>query len=280
LLGFYNIVRICCLEVENYHENDPPGHCGRQPVLILMTVVFVVVCPAVQPHQQNRTLGDLPRANGTEAAGRGLYIANGCVYCHTQSIRTIDWGMGAERIAQAGDYIVDQPILLGSQRTGPDLSQQGGEHPDDWHMAHFINPRVTRPLSIMPQFEYLGEDNLKLLTTYVQSLGLKDADLRVRRQQEWKARAIEAYEAGPEANVRWLHEHVPQGWRDLPNPISDQRGRSGARTQDLPGFLPGMPRSGRRRHGPGTTLDLPAAAQFHHPQRTAAPAAGSSTTRS
>jgi cytochrome c oxidase cbb3-type subunit II len=187
-------------------------------VLILMTVVFVVVVLPYS-HTSKTEPSEIFRARTeTEAAGRGLYIANGCVYCHTQSIRTIDWGMGAERIAQAGDYIVDQPILLGSQRTGPDLSQQGGEHPDDWHMAHFINPRVTRPLSIMPQFQYLGEDNLKLLTTYVQSLGLKDADLRVRRQQEWKARAIEAYEAGPEANVRWLHEHVPQGWRDLPNP--------------------------------------------------------------
>jgi cytochrome c oxidase cbb3-type subunit II len=183
-----------------------------------MTVVFVVV---VLPYTHtNRTQPSEIFRTRTQAeeAGRRLYIANGCVYCHTQSIRTIDWGMGAERIAQAGDYIVDQPILLGSQRTGPDLSQQGGEHPDDWHVAHFINPRFTRPLSIMPPFAYLGDENLKRLIAYVQSLGLKDADERLARQQHWKAPSIQAYEAGPDENVRWLHDHVPQGWRDLPNP--------------------------------------------------------------
>jgi cbb3-type cytochrome oxidase cytochrome c subunit len=57
------------------------------------------------------------------------------------------------------------------QRTGVDLSQEGGEHPDDWHIAHFVNPRYTRPLSIMPPFEFLGEARIGTLTRYVQSLG-------------------------------------------------------------------------------------------------------------
>jgi cbb3-type cytochrome c oxidase subunit II len=153
-----------------------------------------------------------------EATGRNLYIANGCVYCHSQSIRSIDWGLGAQRIAQAGDYVADRPILLGSARTGPDLSQEGGEHPDDWHMAHFINPRYTRPNSIMPAFEYLGTENILKLTGYVQSLGFKDADARVARQKFWKEMVIEAYESGPQLNVDWLHAHVPEGWRDITNP--------------------------------------------------------------
>ena len=187
-------------------------------LLILATIVFVVILlPYVQTSQT--VPSDIFRQRAAdEAAGRNLYLANGCVYCHSQSIRTIDWGLGAERIAQAGDYVADQPILLGSQRTGPDLSQQGGEHPDDWHTAHFINPRYTRPNSIMPGFSFLGEEGIQTLTVYVQSLGLKDADRRVARQRHWKAEAVQAYEAGPEANVRWLNEHVPQGWRDLPNP--------------------------------------------------------------
>ncbi|MDJ0781443.1 MAG: cbb3-type cytochrome c oxidase subunit II [Desulfosarcinaceae bacterium] len=186
-------------------------------VLMLATIVFVVVyipwANRIQtPSEIHRTRSEI------EAEGRKIYIANGCVYCHSQSIRTIDWGKGAERIAQAGDYVADQPILLGSQRTGPDLSQQGGEHPDDWHKAHFINPRYTSPNSIMPRFEYLGEEGIATLTAYVQSLGMKDADKRVARQAYWKEKVIAAYEAGPEANVKWLNEQVPQGWRDLPNP--------------------------------------------------------------
>lgn len=186
-------------------------------LLILAAVVFVAV---VMPYATRSELpSEIFRARTTdEASGRALYIANGCVYCHSQSIRAIDWGLGAERIAQAGDYIQDRPILLGSARTGPDLSQAGGEHPDDWHIAHFMNPRTVRPLSIMPSFVSLGMDKIKLLTRHVQGLGQKDADRRMARQQFWKPKTIAAYEAGPEANVAWLNDQVPPGWRDIPNP--------------------------------------------------------------
>jgi cytochrome c oxidase cbb3-type subunit 2 len=186
-------------------------------LLVLAAVVFVVV---FMPYTTaDETPSELFRTRSEpEAVGRAVYMANGCVYCHSQSIRTIDWDLGAERIAQAGDYLGDRPILLGSERTGPDLSQEGGEHPDDWHVAHFTNPRYTRPSSIMPPFEFLGLDKIKQLIAYKQSLGLKDADRRVERQKDWKEKAIKAYEAGPEENVKWLHSHVPEGWRTVTNP--------------------------------------------------------------
>jgi cbb3-type cytochrome c oxidase subunit II len=186
-------------------------------LLLLAAIVFMVVYMPWATRTEDPSEIFRPRS-AVEARGRLLYIANGCVYCHSQSIRTIDWGLGAERIAQAGDYIMDQPILLGSARTGPDLSQEGGEHPDDWHIAHFTNPRYTRTLSLMPAFAYLGQQNLEDLTAYVQGLGLKQADRRMERQRFWKQEAIRAYEAGPEANVAWLAETVPEGWRNLPNP--------------------------------------------------------------
>lgn len=182
---------------------------------IFVAIAFVMV---YWPYAtQDTTPSDTFRERTAgEMEGRVIYIANGCVYCHTQSIRAIDWG--AERIAEAGDYIADRPILLGSERTGLDLSQQGGEHPDDWHMAHFTNPRYTRGNSIMPPFAYLGEDNIRRLTRYVQSLGGKSADHRTARQNHWKTQAIAAYEAGPVQNVKWLSENIPEGWRHLPNP--------------------------------------------------------------
>ena len=152
-----------------------------------------------------------------ENHGRDVYIANGCTYCHSQYVRTLDWGLGAERVARVGDYIDEQPHLLGSERQGPDLSQEGGEHPDDWHVAHFHNPRHTRPESIMPPFAFLGPETDALIA-YVQSLGFRDADHRTARQREWKPKAIEAFEAGTEANIDWIHGHVPQAWRELPNP--------------------------------------------------------------
>jgi len=187
-------------------------------LLILATIVFVVVVLPYAHTSQTKPSEIFRQRSDMEAAGRRIYLSNGCVYCHSQSIRSVDWGLGAERIAQAGDYVADYPILLGSQRTGPDISQDGGEHPDDWHIAHFMNPRYTRPLSIMPAWKWLGDDRIHRLTAYVQSLGLKDADERVERQKHWKAEAIKAYEAGPDANVEWLSTHIPQGWRDIPNP--------------------------------------------------------------
>ena len=153
-----------------------------------------------------------------EDRGRALYIANGCTYCHTQFVRNIDWGLGAERIARSGDYVAERPHLLGSERTGPDLSQEGGEHPDDWHLAHYVNPRFVRPESIMPAFEYLGRQSITTLIAYKQALGFKNADLRVERQRQWKAKAIKAYEAGPDKNIEWMHSMVPEPWRKLPNP--------------------------------------------------------------
>ena len=185
-------------------------------VIFAAVLLIVVILPwttiSEQPSQIYR-----PRT-AIEEQGREIYVKNGCTYCHTQFIRNIDWGLGAERIAQAGDYVQDQPHLVGTERTGPDLSQEGGEHPDDWHLAHFTNPRYVRPESIMPTWEFLGRQQIEALIAYKQSLGFKMADYRVERQKYCKKKSIEAYEAGPDKNVEWLHSLVPEPWRKLPNP--------------------------------------------------------------
>ena len=78
----------------------------------------------------------------------------------------MDWDIGSERIALSGDYVQDRPHLVGTERTGPDLSQEGGEHPDDWHWAHFTNPQVCPSgidhafLEISGKGKYQGPDRL------------------------------------------------------------------------------------------------------------------------
>src|SRR5207237_8144118 len=64
------------------------------------------------------------------------------------------------KISQPGDfYGSDQsPNLLGTERTGPDLSQEAGWHPDDWQRAHFYDPRFIDPLSLMPSMKSLFSD--------------------------------------------------------------------------------------------------------------------------
>jgi len=153
-----------------------------------------------------------------EQEGRAVYIANGCTYCHSQYVRPQDWGAGAERIAAAGDYQGQSPHLLGSERTGPDLSQEAGEHPNDWHLAHFTNPRTTRPMSLMPRFEFTGPKDVDRLIAYVQSLGGKGGDYRVDRQRYWEDEAKAAYAKGYGPNADWLHAQVPEDWRNMPNP--------------------------------------------------------------
>ncbi len=154
-----------------------------------------------------------------EAAGHDLYIRNGCSYCHSQFVRAVDWAdAGAGRLAERGDYYEQEPAILGTERVGPDLSQEGGEHSDDWQRAHFINPRNTRPMSLMPSWEFLGDEKIRQLTAYVRSLGGKTAAYRVARQDKWHAAATAAWKLGVDKNVDWLHEQVPAVWRPMPNP--------------------------------------------------------------
>ena len=188
---------------------------GSLVVFAAATVAVVVVPGVVMGDPHSATWREL---TPLEQEGRRLYLANGCTYCHSQYVRPQDWDIGMERVAQAGDYAALSPHLLGSQRTGPDLSQEGGEHPDDWHVAHFMNPRYTRPQSLMPRFAYLGEGNLQSLIAYLQGLGGTAADKRTQRQRYWKKLALAAYEAGADENIRWLHEQVPEPWRAMPNP--------------------------------------------------------------
>ena len=94
--------------------------------------------------------------------GRQVYIANGCVYCHSQQPRDIkqapDASRGWGRASVAADYAYDTPHLLGTMRTGPDLMNIGARQPSQaWHLGHLYAPRAYSPGSIMPAYPYLFE---------------------------------------------------------------------------------------------------------------------------
>ena len=89
------------------------------------------------------------------------------------------------KVSQPGDfYGSDQsPNLLGTERTGPDLSQESGWHPDDWQRAHFYDPRFIDPLSLMPPMKSLFSDKqVEQLITYVQTRSGKSGLLRYAGQ--------------------------------------------------------------------------------------------------
>lgn len=185
-------------------------------VILFVIIGIVLILPVVTA--LDRPSDSARRRTPAEERGRLVYIREGCQYCHSQYVRRVDWGPTAERLAQSGDYVFDKPQLFGSERNGPDLSQAGGQHTDDWHWAHFANPRYVRPESIMPPFDFLPDGELEDLVGYVQSLGGTDADLRVARQHRWRREIVAAFRRGPDANVAWLHANVPAGWVTAPNP--------------------------------------------------------------
>src|SRR5690606_17560429 len=106
---------------------------------------------------------------GDPIRGRKIYIREGCLYCHTQFTRLQDRGYGP--LVKAGDFNYETPHQLGTARTGPDLTNEGGRFPSEWQKAHLIQPRAVKPGSIMPSFSYLNNRDMNDLVAYIQTLG-------------------------------------------------------------------------------------------------------------
>jgi cytochrome c oxidase cbb3-type subunit 2 len=103
----------------------------------------------------------LARYTDQQLRGRQLYIANGCLYCHSQQVRDpsyttdVDRGWGTRATVPA-DYAYDEPHLLGTMRTGPDLINVGQRLPSvEWHLLHLYDPRAVNEWSTMPAFPWL-----------------------------------------------------------------------------------------------------------------------------
>jgi cytochrome c oxidase cbb3-type subunit 2 len=85
-------------------------------------------------------------------------VASGCSYCHTQQVRPLPQDAVFGRPSAPGDFTYQTPELLGSERTGPDLTNVGARQASTvWQYIHLYNPRAVVPQSIMPAFEWLFE---------------------------------------------------------------------------------------------------------------------------
>ena len=96
-----------------------------------------------------------------QLAGKDLYQKEGCVNCHTQTVRPLKsdvlrYGM----ISQPGENLYEKPFLWGSKRTGPDLARIGGVYSDEWHKAHLMNPQHFFPKSNMPKYPWLAKNKV------------------------------------------------------------------------------------------------------------------------
>ena len=134
---------------------------GGAMVMLALSASALVVLPLLQVRHVEPLPGLKPYTSA-ELRGREVYIANGCIYCHTQQPRAKsfapDFSRGWGRATVAGDYAYDQPHLLGTMRTGPDLMNIGVRQPSEqWQLGHLYQPRAYVPDSIMPSYPYLFE---------------------------------------------------------------------------------------------------------------------------
>lgn len=147
-------------------------HKNHQLLLITIFSAFVflsvliAVIPAYRMQENNEPLpGDEPMTEG-EIKGLNLFISEGCVGCHTQQVRSIEmdkvWGSRPSMPSdfhyskQRMDVWRQSPSILGSQRTGPDLTNVGQRQPgDQWHLLHLFNPRIVVEESVMPAYPWL-----------------------------------------------------------------------------------------------------------------------------
>lgn len=134
------------------------------------------------PEKFKQYFGEVSAKSFAEAlrVGHGVYVAEACWHCHSQFVRPVSnedlrWGP----VSHALEYqnVLQRPVLFGTRRVGPDLIREAGRRSNDWHIAHFFEPRNVVPVSVMPSYKWLfdadGYPNKKgmALIAYVQWLG-------------------------------------------------------------------------------------------------------------
>ncbi len=139
-------------------------------------LVLVYLCAVWPAMVEMEAMEAVPKPFEDElpAIGRKLYGSYNCVTCHTQQIRgderkatdvdgvrttpvlTADARFGRELATRAEEYAWQDPVFMGTQRTGPDLSSTGRRLPAvQWHYWHLYNPQAVSPGSLMPPHRFL-----------------------------------------------------------------------------------------------------------------------------
>lgn len=130
---------------------------------------FIAVLPAWKLSHNTDPLPEQKEMTDEEREGLHVFISEGCVACHTQQVRSIEmdavWG---DRPSMPSDYYYSKqrmgfwqqsPSLLGSERTGPDLTNAGlRQGAETWHFLHLYNPRSVVAGSVMPAYPWLFKE--------------------------------------------------------------------------------------------------------------------------
>ncbi|MCD8552817.1 cbb3-type cytochrome c oxidase subunit II [Seleniivibrio sp.] len=164
------------------HENSLYSKAVLFAVVAAVTVLIGTIVTVFVPmftagmHPKNDNLQPF---TALQLAGRDVYQAEGCVNCHTQTVRPLKADvLRYGEYSKAGEFAYDRPFLWGSKRTGPDLARIGGKYPDEWHIQHFENPQAFFPMSNMPKYTWLKNKPLNASETlaHMKALGFPYTD--------------------------------------------------------------------------------------------------------
>jgi cytochrome c oxidase cbb3-type subunit 2 len=151
----------------NFHKDHKNLVLTAGAVFIALSIV-VAILPAFQMQETEPIPNEKPLTDN-ERKGLHVYVTENCMACHTQQVRNIAmdnvWG---DRPSIPSDYFYSKkrldlwrqsPSVLGSERTGPDLTSIGERQPsEDWHLLHLYNPRAVVSESVMPSYPWLFEE--------------------------------------------------------------------------------------------------------------------------
>jgi cytochrome c oxidase cbb3-type subunit I/II len=144
------------------HEHSWHRVLERKPIqfmilalLVILIGSFIELMPTLTIKSNIPTIASVKPYTPLELQGRDLYIREGCLACHSQTVRP--FRSETERYGEyskAGEFVYDHPFLWGSKRIGPDLAREGGKYPNAWHYNHLMDPRLMSPGSIMPNYDW------------------------------------------------------------------------------------------------------------------------------
>ena len=103
--------------------------------------------------------------------------------CHTQQVRRVETGFDVERGGEAPsvprDYVLQDHVLLGNSRIGPDLANLGlREYSDEWLHQHLFEPQSIIPSSLCPPSPYLYQEIDEPVPSDIEITGVDEDDVR------------------------------------------------------------------------------------------------------
>jgi cytochrome c oxidase cbb3-type subunit II len=135
-------------------------HTDHRAIVAVAAIVFFVlslvmaVLPGFREQALLQSVAAASRSSEAER-GRQVYMREGCGFCHTQFVRDLPMDRPYGRPSRPEDFKGEDPPMLGTQRTGPDLADVGTRQPSEaWHLIHLYDPRAVVPQSVMPAYRW------------------------------------------------------------------------------------------------------------------------------